>query len=165
MLAVMISMNYLTRLCKNAVSIPHRFSTLPLSLYFAVVQLLSCVWLLVIPWIVAHQASLSFTIPGVCSNSHPVSQWCHPTSVTPISSCPPSFPASRSFPMSRLFASGDQSIGASASVSVLPMKMQDLLPFRFTGLIFLQSKGFSSLLQHHNLKAPIHIFLCLSLNL
>ena len=102
MLAVMISMNSLTRLCKNAVSIPHRFSTLPLSLYFAVVQLLSCVWLLVIPWIVAHQASLSFTIPGVCSNSHPLSQWCHPTSVTPISSCPPSFPASRSFPMSRL---------------------------------------------------------------
>ena len=63
--------------------------------------------------------------PGVCSNSCPLSWWCYPTissSVTPISSCPQSFPASRSFPMSRLFASGGQTIGASASV--LPMNIQ-----------------------------------------
>ena len=61
--------------------------------------------------------------PGVCSNSYPLSQWCHPTiafSVAPFSSCPQSFSASGSFPMSQLFASGGQSIGASASASVLP---------------------------------------------
>ena len=60
--------------------------------------------------------------PGVCSNSCPLSQWCHPTSITPFS-CLQSFPASGSFPMSP-FASGGQSIGASASVSVLPMNIQ-----------------------------------------
>ena len=65
--------------------------------------------------------------PGVCSNSCPLSQWCHPTisfSVAPFSSCPQSFSASGSFPMSQLFASGGQSIGASASASVLPMNIQ-----------------------------------------
>ena len=68
--------------------------------------------------------------PGVCSNSCPLSQWCHPTissSVTPFSSCPQSFPASRSFPMSWLFVSGGQSVGASASGSVFPMNIQDWL--------------------------------------
>ena len=66
-----------------------------------------------------------------CSNSCPSSQWCHPnisSSVVPCSSCPQSFPASRSFPMSQLFASGGQSIGASASTSVLPMNIQGWLP-------------------------------------
>ena len=66
--------------------------------------------------------------PGVCSNSCPLSQWCHPTilsSVVPVSSCLQSFPASGSFPVSRHFASGGQSIGASASVSVLPMYSQE----------------------------------------
>ena len=66
--------------------------------------------------------------PGACSNSCPLSQWCHPTissSVVPFSSCPQSFPASGSFLMSQLFASGGQSIGASASASVLPMNIQD----------------------------------------
>ena len=80
----------------------------------------------------------------VCSNSFPVSQWCHPTissSVARFSSCPQSFPASRSFPMSWLFASGDQSIGAS--VSVLPMNIQGWYPLRLTGLISLQAKGLS----------------------
>ena len=64
--------------------------------------------------------------PGVCSNSCPLSQWCHPTflsSVTPLSACLQSFPASGSFPMSWLFVTGGQSIGASASVSVLPMNI------------------------------------------
>ena len=76
--------------------------------------------------------------PGVHSNSRPSSRWCHPavsTSVVPFSSCSQSLPASGSFPMSRLFASGGQSIGASASASVLPMNIQGWLPLGWTGLI------------------------------
>ena len=79
--------------------------------------------------------------PGTCSNSCSLSQWCHATissSVIPFSSCLQSFPTSRSFPMSRLFASIGQSIGASASV--FPMNMQDWFPLELTGLISLQSK-------------------------
>ena len=71
---------------------------------------------------------------GGCSNSCPLVQWCHPTisfSVTPFSSCPQSFQASESFPVSQLFASGDQSIGASASVSVFPMNIQGWFPWGF----------------------------------
>ena len=81
--------------------------------------------------------------PRVCSNSCPSSQWCHPTissSVVPFS-CPQSFPASRSFPMSQLFTSGGQSIGVSASTSVLPMNTQDWSPLEWTGWISLKSKG------------------------
>ena len=84
--------------------------------------------------------------PGACSNSCPLNRWCHPTilsSVVPFSSCPQSFPASGSFPMSQFFASGGQSIGVSASVSVLPMYIQDWFPSEWTGWISLQSKGFS----------------------
>ena len=69
--------------------------------------------------------------PEACSNSCPQSRWCHPTissSVIPFSSCLQSFPASGSFPMSRLFTSGGQSIGVSASASVLPMNIQDWFP-------------------------------------
>ena len=82
--------------------------------------------------------------PRACSNSCPLSQWCHPTissSVIPFSTCLQSFPASWSFLMSRLFASGGQSIGASASASVLPMNIQGWLPLRLTSLISLQSQG------------------------
>ena len=81
---------------------------------------------------------------GVCSNSRPLSQWYHPTissSVTPFSSFPQSFPASGSFPKSRLFTSGGLSIGASASVSVLSMISQGWFPLALTGLISLLSKG------------------------
>ena len=84
--------------------------------------------------------------PGACSDSCPSSQWCHPTisfSVIPFSSCPQSFPASRSFQMSQLFASGGQSIGASASVSVLPVNIQGWFPLGSTALISLQSKRLS----------------------
>ena len=84
--------------------------------------------------------------PGVCSNSCPLSQWCHPTissSFVPFSSCLQSLPASGSFPVSQLFASGNQSIGASASASVLPMNIQGWFPLGLTGLISLQSKGLS----------------------
>ena len=84
--------------------------------------------------------------PGVCSNSCPSSQWCHPTissSVIPFSSCPQSFPASGSFPRNQFFASGGQSIGVLASASVLPMNIQDWFPLGWTGLMSLQSKGLS----------------------
>ena len=84
--------------------------------------------------------------PGVYSNSCPLSWWCHPiisSSVVPSSSCPQSFPASGSFQMSQLFASGDQSIGVSASASVFPMNTQDWSPLGWTGSIALQSKGLS----------------------
>ena len=84
--------------------------------------------------------------PRVYSNSCPSSQWRHPTilsSVVPFSSCLQSFPASGSFQMSQLFTSGDQSIGVSASASVLPMIIQDWLPLGWTGWISLQSKGLS----------------------
>ena len=72
--------------------------------------------------------------PGVHSTSCPLSRWCHPTissSVVPFSSCSQSFPASGSFPMSQLFTSGGQSIGVSASASVLPMNTQDCSPLGF----------------------------------
>ena len=84
--------------------------------------------------------------PWVCSNSCPLSRWCHPTissSVAPFSSCLQSFPASGSFLMSWLFTSGGQSAGALASASVLPMTIQDWFPLGWTGLIFLLSKGLS----------------------
>ena len=84
--------------------------------------------------------------PSVYSNSCPLNQWCHPTisfSVVPFSLCLQSFPASGSFPMSQLFASGGQSIGVSASASVLPMNIQDWFPLGWTGWISLQSKGLS----------------------
>ena len=83
--------------------------------------------------------------PGAYSNSCP-SWWCHPTisfSVVPFFSCLQSFPESGSFPMSRLFTSGGQSIGVSASASVLPMNIQDWFPLGLTGWISLQSKGVS----------------------
>ena len=82
--------------------------------------------------------------PGVHPNSCASSQWCHPaisSSVVPFSSCPQSLPESGSFPMNQLFAWGGQSIGVSASASVLPMKIQDWFPFGWTGWISLQSKG------------------------
>ena len=85
-------------------------------------------------------------IPGVYSNPCPLSWWCHPaisSSVVPFSSCPQSFPASGSFPMSQLFMSGGQSIGVSASTSVLPMNTEDWSPLGWTGRISLQSKGLS----------------------
>ena len=81
---------------------------------------------------------------GVHPNPCPSSRWCHPTissSVVPFSSCPQSFPASGSFPMSQLFTSGGQSIGVSASTSVPQMNTQDWSPLGWTGWISLQSKG------------------------
>ena len=82
--------------------------------------------------------------PGAYSNSYPSNRWCHPTissSVIPFSSCPPSFPALGSFPVSQFFASGSQIIGISASV--LPVNIQDWFPLGLTGWISMQSKGLS----------------------
>ena len=88
---------------------------------------------------------------GVYPNSCPLSWWCHPaisSSVVPFSSHPQSFPASGSFQMSQLFASGGQSIGVSASASVLPMNIQDWFTLGWTGWISLQSNGLSRVWQN-----------------
>ena len=89
--------------------------------------------------------------PRVYSNSRPLSRWCHPTilsSVIPFSSRLQSFPASGSFQMSQLFASGGQSTGVSASTSVLPMNIQDWFPLGWTGWISLQIPGLDELNQN-----------------
>ena len=97
--------------------------------------------------------------PRAYSNSYPSSQRCHPTissSVVPCSSCLQSFPATESFPRSQFFTSGDKSIGASASPSVLPVNIQDWFPLGLTRSVSLQSKGLSRVfLQHHSSKALI----------
>ena len=93
--------------------------------------------------------------PGVYSNSCPLSHSCHPTissSVILFSSRPPSFPASGSFPMSRLYTSGGQSFGTSASASLLPMNIQSSIPLGLTGLTSLQSKGLSESFPERQLK-------------
>ena len=114
-------------------------------IHIVVVQSLSHVHFFVTPLTAEHQASLSFTIYRNCSNSCPLSQWCHPaisSSVATFFSCPQSFPASGSFPVNQLFASTGQSTGASASASVLPVNIQDRFPLELTGLISL-FKGLS----------------------
>ena len=91
--------------------------------------------------------------PGIHSDSHPSSQWCHPaisSSVVPFSSCPQSLPASESFPMTQLFAWGGQSTGVSALASLLPKKSQGWSPSEWTGWISLQSKGLSRVLVMSN---------------
>ena len=96
--------------------------------------------------------------PWVCPNSCLLSQWCHPTissSVTPFFSCPQSFPASGSFPKSRLFASGGQIIKASASASVFPMNMQGWFPLGLNSLLLAVQATLRSLLQYHSSKALI----------
>ena len=106
-------------------------------------------------WLKITQSCLTLCpspTPGAYSNSSPSSWWCHPTissSVIPFSSCLRSFPASGFFPISQFFASGGQSIGVSASASVLPMNIQDWLPLGWTDWVSLQSvQGiFKSLLQ------------------
>ena len=110
-----------------------------------------------VPWTAARQASLSITNSRIYPNSYPLSWCCHPTissSVIPFSSCPQSFPASESFPMSQLFASSGQSIGASASV--LSMNNSRLISFRIDWFDLLAVQGtLKSLLQHHSSKASI----------
>ena len=110
------------------------------------VQLLSRVRLFMTPWMQHARPPCPSPTPRTYSNSCPSSRWCHPTisfSVIPFSSHLQSFSASGSFPMSQFFASGGQSIGVSASASVLPMNIQDWSPLKGTSWISLQSKGFS----------------------
>ena len=95
--------------------------------------------------------------PGACSDSCPLSWWCHPTtssSIIPFSSCPQSFPPSRSYSMSQFFTSGGQTIGVSASASVLAMNIQNQFLLGLTGWISLESIGQSrvfsnTILQKH----------------
>ena len=124
--------------CQTSTWISHQFSS---------VQQVSHVWLFATPGTAARQVSLSInnsrslpklmSIKSVMPSSHLTS------SVVPFSSCPQSLPASESFPMSQLFAWGGQSVGVSASASVLPMNIRDWFPLGWTGRISLQSKGLS----------------------
>ena len=112
-----------------------------------VVQSPSCVWLFATTRTAACQASLSLTISRVRPSSCSLHSWCHPaisSSDALFSFCPQSFPASGTFPMSRLFTSDEQNTGVSASASVLPTSIQDWFSLRFTSLIFLLSKGLSA---------------------
>ena len=123
-------------------------------MWFSLIQSLSPVQLFAIPWNVTRQASLSITnswsllklmsIELVMTSNHIL---CHPL-ILPSSI----FPSIMVFPVSQFFLSGGPSIGASASASVLPMNIQGWLPLRLTSWISLQSKGLSSLLQHHSSK-------------
>ena len=128
---------------------------------FSSVQSLSRVWLVVTPWIAAHQASLSITnsrsslqlmsIESVMPSSHLIS-------VVPFSSCPQPLPASGSFPVSQLFTWGGQSIGVSTLASVLPKNIQGWSPLEWTGWISLQSKGLSRVFSRWmDKKAVVHI--------
>ena len=110
------------------------------------VQLLSRVWLFATCGMEHARLPCPSPAPRAYSNSCPSSQCCHPTissSVIPFSSCFQSFPGSGSFPVSHFFTSGGQSIGVSASTSVLPMNIQDWFPLGKTGWISLQSKELS----------------------
>ena len=106
---------------------------------FSSVQSLCCVRLFATSWTAARQAFLSIT-----NSRSLLSRWCHPTissPVIPFSSCLQSFPASGSFTVSQFFTLGGQSIGVSASASVLPVNIQDWSPLGWTGWISLPSKG------------------------
>ena len=114
--------------------------------YFSSVQSLSRVWFFATHGLQHARLPCPSPAPGVYSNSCPSRRWCHPTissSVIPFSSHLQSFPASGSFPMRWLFTSGGQSIGISASASVLSMNIQGWFPLGLTGLISLLSKGLS----------------------
>ena len=133
---------------KNCQYYPEDFQKIRDSLYTSSVQFssvaLSCPTLLRPHGLQHTRLRYSSPTPGACSNSSSLSWWCHPTiscSIVPFSSCLPSFSASGSFPMSQFFTSGGQSIGVSASPSVLPMNIQDWFPLGWTGWISLQSKG------------------------
>ena len=115
-------------------------------------QSLSRVRLFATPWTAAYRPPCPSPTPRVHPNPFPSSWWCHPTissSLIPFSSCPQSFPASGYFQMSQLFPSGGQSIGVSASTSVLTMNTQEWSPLGWTGWISLQSKGLSRVSPAH----------------
>ena len=127
--------NVRTELSKNAMRV-----------FLSLVQLLSRVQLFATLWTAARQASLSIANSRSLLKLMSLSRWCYPTissSVVPFSSCFQSFQASGSLPMSSFFPSGSQSIGVSASASVLPMNIQDWFPLGQTSWISLLSKGLS----------------------
>ena len=129
------------------------------------VHLLSHVKLFAISLTAAHQASCPSLTPRACSNSCPSSWWCYSTissSAVPFSSCLQSFPASGYFLMSQFFATGAQSIGVSASTSVLPMNIQGWFLLELTDWISLQSKGLSRVFS--NTTVQKHQFLCAQLS-
>ena len=138
---------------------PHHSGPMPSLCVLAVVQSISPVQLSATPWTAAHQALLSSTVSWSLLKLMSIDSWCYLTlsfSVVRFSSCLQSFPASGFFPMSQLFTSGGQSIGASASASFLPMNIQGWLPLWLTGLISLLSKGLSRVFsQHHSSEASI----------
>ena len=143
---------------KNSVRIPLCFSSVQFS--FSVMS--DSLW----PHGLQHtRLSCPSPTPGACSNSCPLSQWCYlttSTSVDPFFSCPQSFPASGSFPMSWFFVSGGQGSGASAPASVLPMNIQGWFPLEMTGLISLLSKGLSRVFCSNAFKMILLISQCLS---
>ena len=122
------------------------YCVVPCTVYISPVQSLSHVWLFATPWTAAARLPCPSPTHGACSNSCTSSLWRHLTissSVICFSSCLQSFPASGSFQMSQFFASGGQSIGVSASASVLPMNIQQWIPLGSMGLVSLLSKGLS----------------------
>ena len=126
----------------QATSYRHFFSWFPARLSFTgnvvFLQLLSHFWLFVTPELQHTRPLWSLLSPGVCLNLCPLNQWCHPTissSAVPFSFCLQSFPASGSFPVSQLFSSGGQSIGATTSV--LPMSIQGWFPLELSGYTWL----------------------------
>ena len=134
----------------------HGILHLPMYQFSSVVQYVSnALW----PhWLQHTRLPCPWQTPRAWSDSCPSSRWCHPTissSAIPFSSCLQPFPESGSFPMGQFFTSGGQTVGVSASVSVLPMNIQDWFPLGWTGWISLQSKGPSSLLQHYSSKVSI----------
>ena len=137
---------------------PHHSGPMPSLCVLAVVQSISPVQLSATPWTAAHQALLSSTVSWSLLKLMSIDSWCYLTlsfSVAPFSFCLQSFPASGSFPMSWLFTSGGQSIGVSASASVLPMSTQGWFPLGLTDLISLQSKGLSRAVSSTSLKASV----------
>ena len=108
-------------------------------------QSLTHVQIFATPWTATSRLTCPSPTPRACSNSCPLSQWCHPiisSSVIPFSSHFQYFPALESFQMSQFFASGGQSVGVTTLASVLPLNIQDWFPLGWTGFI-LQSKGLS----------------------
>ena len=132
-------------------------------MFLSVAQLCPTLW----PYGLQHaRLSCPSPIRGACSNSCPLSQWCHPTissSDIPFSSCLQSCPAPGSFPMRQFFTSGGQSIGASASTSVLPMNIQGWFPLGLIDLISLQSRGLSRVFSSTTIQK--HQFLTAQLSL
>ena len=126
-----------------------------------VVQSLSHVQLFATPWTAARQSSLSFTVSQSLLKHMPIESMRsshNSSSDVPFFSCPQSFPASGSFPVSRLFTSDGQSTGGSASASVLPMNIQNWFPLGLTALISLQSKGISRVFSNTTVRK--HQFFC-----